>query len=329
MLRACVIGLGSVGRAHAAAYRADERSQLVGICDSDAARAQAAAARLRVPAFADGAEMLRALRPDLVSICVGEPSALIAPALEARCHVLAEPPLAPELAQARELVNAARARDLCLAADFNLRFTPAAIKAKQWIDDGRLGTLLFANLALWTKAGDGADGDAALRRLAGHGLDLLRLWCGDVARLHCFAVASAAGGWSSAQVNVEHANNIVGSLTVSRDMPARHPLARFEMAGTTARVVVDNIYEELALYPHAQEEKTVITNSIFGGLGSYEDTFRCRIARLLERLTASAAPDEIDGSGADALAAQTAVAAAGDSLCSGLIVPVAGTAPDR
>jgi predicted dehydrogenase len=320
MFRACVIGLGSAGRAHAAAYRGDDRAQLVGVCDRDAVRAQAVAARLRVPAFNDAAEMLRSARPDLVSICIAEPCALVAQALEARCDLLAEPPLAPALDQARTLVATAKANNLCLAADLNLRFTPAAVRARQWLDDGRLGAPLFANLALWAETGAGTDADAALRRLACHGFDLLREWCGDVARLHCFIAETPTGGWSAAQVNIEHTNNIVSSLTVSRDMPARHPMARFEIAGTTARLLVDNIYEEITLYPHAQEEKTVITNSIFGGLGRYDDTYACRVRRLLEQLAAGVAPHAIEGSGEDALAAQALVDAAMESAKSNRVI---------
>lgn len=326
MIRACVIGLDVAGNAHAAAYRGDERTQLVGVADADAARAEAAASRLGVAAFADLGEMLDALRPDLVSVCVqGDAFAPVRQALQAGCHVLCEAPLAQELTQARDMIAAARAHSLCLAVNFNLRFTPAALRAKQWLDEGRLGTPLFINTALWSGPDEASAGDAeSLWRLAHHGLDLIRWLCGDIARLQCFAVqAPKREAWSSAQINLETAAGVVGNLTASRDMATRHPLARCEVAGTTARLVIDNIYEEIALYPHAGEEKTIITNSIFGGLGGCEDTHRCRLERLLQQLEAGAAPDEIEGSGAEALLAHLAVEAARMSLESGEVVGVA------
>ncbi|MGB2823774.1 MAG: gfo/Idh/MocA family oxidoreductase, partial [Phycisphaerae bacterium] len=52
----------------------------------------------------------------------------------------------------------------------------------------------------------------------------------------------------------------------------------------------------------------------FGGMRDFEDTFRNRIHRFLEQVTQGAAPDEIDGSGADGLAAQKVLAAAIESL---------------
>ena len=45
------------------------------------------------------------------------------------------------------MVAAARQRGLCLGIDFNHRFTPAARTAKQWQQEGRLGDLLFCNMA--------------------------------------------------------------------------------------------------------------------------------------------------------------------------------------
>ena len=326
MIRACVIGLGVIGTAQAAVYSSDERSELAGVCDVNRERADAAAARLGVPAFTNATEMLHALRPDLVSMCIGgDSSPHVMPALERGCHVLCEAPLAPDLARVRELIAFAGERGRCLAADFNLRFTPAARKAKEWIDQGRLGTPLFINLALWSACGD-EPGDAAavLTQLGCHGFDMMRHLCGDIARVHCFAISGPGRReHSSAQANLQFANGVVGSLTVSADMATQHPLARCEVAGTIARLVVDDVYEEITLYPHAEEAKTVITNSIFGGLGSYEETYRCRIERLLQQLTAGAAPGEIEGSGQEALAAQVAVAAAMESLARGEIVELA------
>jgi len=325
MLRACVIGLGASGRAHAAAYRGDGRAQLVGVCDGNAQRASAAAARLRVPAFSDPAEMLRAAKPDLVSICVeSDPSTLVAQTLDAGCHVLCEAPFLPDMAAAQELLALARTSGRILAADFNLRFTPAAIKAKEWIEAGRLGTPLFINAALWLTCDEGSDGSWQMRRLMCHGFDLMRHLCGDIERVQSFAAdAPQRPASSSMQINVQFASGVVGNLTVSSDMPARHPLARWEVAGTTARVVVDNVYEEVIFYPHAQEGKTVITNSIFGGLGGYEETYARRIGRLLDQMASGAGLDEIEGSAEDAVVAQLAAAAAMKSLETTEVVQVA------
>jgi len=68
MLKVCVIGMGPIGNRHADMYQCSPLAKLVGVCDIIKTRADAAAARLGVPAYYDAQEMLAALHPDLCSI---------------------------------------------------------------------------------------------------------------------------------------------------------------------------------------------------------------------------------------------------------------------
>ncbi len=78
------------------------------------------------------------------------------------------------------MVARARERQLCFGVDFNHRFTPAARLAKTWVDEGRLGSLLFANMALWIgKPGDEESPYFHLKALNPHSVDMLRYYCGD------------------------------------------------------------------------------------------------------------------------------------------------------
>jgi hypothetical protein len=74
------------------------------------------------------------------------------------------------------------------------------------------------------------------------------------------------------------------------------------------------MWRELTLYPAGNHEKTVYSNPLFGGMRDFEDTFRNRIHKFLEQVSAGVTPDQIDGSGADGLAAQKVLAAAIESL---------------
>ena len=49
MLKVCVIGLGAIGNRHAKMYTNDPLADLVGVCDWDKERADAAAQRWQVP----------------------------------------------------------------------------------------------------------------------------------------------------------------------------------------------------------------------------------------------------------------------------------------
>jgi predicted dehydrogenase len=97
-------------------------------------------------------------------------------------------------------------------------------------------------------------------------------------------------------------------------------MERCEVAGTGGRFVIDDMYREVTLYPAGDLVKQMYSNPVFGGMGSFEDTFRNRINRFVEQVIEGAQPEEIDGTGADGLAAQKVLQAAIESLESGTIV---------
>jgi len=330
MLRVGVIGMGPIGNLHADIYRADALANLVGVCDRNEVRAKEASRRLGVPYYTDASSMLTALKPDLVSVATGgfeyssdhyEPTMQ---AIAAGAHVLCEKPICNDIAMAAEMVAAAQTARLCLGVDFNHRFTPAAYTAKRWQDEGCLGELLFVNVALWIGRPGGFDSPYFhLKALNPHSIDLIRYFCGDIESVHCFALkASGRNFWSTASFNFRMVNGMVGHLTSSYDIERGHPMERVEVAGVKGRLVVDDMWREATLYPAGNSEKRVYTNPVFGGYRDFDDTFRARIHKFLMQVSDGAAPDAIDGSGADGLAAQRVIAAAIESLDTGAVVAV-------
>ena len=329
MLRVCVVGLGSIGNLHADIYKADELAQLAGVCDIIDARADAAAERLGVPAFCDARTMLDQLKPDVVSVATGgyeygsdhyQPAMQ---AFEAGCHVLCEKPICKEIAPAEEMVAKAREKGLCFGVNLNHRFTPAARLAKKWVNEGRLGHLLFINMAMWIKNPTESSPNFQLKALHPHTIDVMRYYCGDIEAVQCFATrAPGRSIWSTAHFNMRFKNGVVGGLTGSYDIERGHPMERCEVAGTAGRFVLEDMWRELTLYPAGNLEKTVYSNPTFGGMRDFGDTFVNRIHTFLEQVSAGVAPDEIDGSGADGLAAQKVLAAAIESLENEAVVRV-------
>ncbi|MEP7358791.1 MAG: Gfo/Idh/MocA family oxidoreductase [Anaerolineales bacterium] len=327
MLRVGVIGLGPIGNRHADMYRADPLAQLVGVCDIIKERADAAGARLGVPAFYDAHAMLAALRPDVCSIATagyengGDHYAPTLQALEAGCHVLGEKPISNDIARAEEMVAKARETGRCYGINLNHRFTPAARIAKQWQTDGRLGHLLFINMSMWIMNPNESSPYFQIKALHPHTVDVMRHFCGDVAAVQCFATTAPGRKiWTTAHFSLRFKNGVVGGLTGSYDIERGHPMERCEVAGTAGRFVIDDMYREATLYPAGDLEKRVYTNPLFGGFRGFEDTFQDRIHCFLEQVSAGTPPDEIDGSGADGLAAQKVLQAAIESLESGTVV---------
>lgn len=329
MQRVCVIGLGPIGNRHADVYVEMSGAELVGVCDIDKHRADAAAERLGAPAFYATRKMLAELAPDMVSVATGgveygsdhhEPTMQ---AFEAGAHVLGEKPISNEIAPAEQMVAKAREKSLCYGINFNHRFTPAARLARKWVDEGRIGHQLFVNVGMWIANPQESSPWFHIKALHPHTVDLMRYYCGDVEAVQCFATkAPGREIWSTAQFNMRFKSGAVGHLTGSYDIERGHPMERCEVAGVKGRFVIEDMFREVTLYPAGDLEKIVYTNPVFGGMRDFGDTFRNRLGRFVEQLNEGARPDEIDGSGADGLAAQKVLAAAIESVENGTVVQV-------
>jgi predicted dehydrogenase len=269
--------------------------------------------------------MLEAVNPTVVSIATGgfeyagdhyEP---VMQALTHGCHVLCEKPISDDLSQAREMVALAKEKNLCFGIDFNHRFTPAAYAAKAWVDAGELGDLLFCNMALWIgKFGEFETKNYHLKALNPHSVNLMEWLCGPIQTVQCFAtVAPGRNIWSTASINVQFANGAVGHLTSSYDIARAHSVERCEVAGTSGRLVIDEIWRSATLYPAGSVEQRVVANPVFGGFRDFEDTFRERLTCFIRQIASGIAPEAIDGSGAEGLSAQVVIHAAIRSLDEG------------
>jgi predicted dehydrogenase len=129
-MRTAVVGVGYLGRFHAQKYRQAANSELIGIADPAPEARRAVAAELDVPAHADYRELLG--RVDAVSIVTPTPQhfAIARDFLEAGAHVLVEKPMTASVAEAENLIEAARRADRVLQVGHLERFN-AAVQALQ------------------------------------------------------------------------------------------------------------------------------------------------------------------------------------------------------
>jgi predicted dehydrogenase len=130
-LRTAVIGVGYLGRFHAQKYAQLPGSKLVAVVDANAEVAARVAGELGVEGLADVAQLLG--RVDAVSVAVPTPlhydvgRTLLGHGI----HVLMEKPIATTVAEARELVELARAKKCVFQVGHLERFNPAIVAAAQ------------------------------------------------------------------------------------------------------------------------------------------------------------------------------------------------------
>jgi predicted dehydrogenase len=317
MLKVAVIGLGGIGNTHAPVYMSDPLAELVAVCDIIKERADKAAEKYGVRAYYSVGDLLKNEELDAASVTTagmengGDHYEPTMQCLEAGLNVLCEKPISNDIQKARAMVKKAEEKGLYFGINLNHRFVPPAAKAKQWIQEGKLGDLLLINMTMWIGNPNETSPWFHIRALHPHSLDIMRFFCGDVKRVHAFF--NRAPGricWSNVQVNLEFANGVVGHLTGSYDANPRHNLERCEVMGAEGRFVLDNLYDELTLYPRRSDELTVIRNSIMGGLSGFGATFTNRIHRWLEQIHAETPPEEIEASGREGLAVQEVIEAA-------------------
>ncbi|CAM4075657.1 Gfo/Idh/MocA family oxidoreductase [Paenibacillus alkaliterrae] len=317
MIKVAVVGVNNIGKIHCRAYRQHPDTELAAVCDLMAERAEAAGREHGVPFYTDLRELLDTVPVDVIVVATAgvekgshhyEPSMT---AIEAGKDVLVEKPISNRIEEARRMIGFAREKGVRLACNLNHRFTPAAYKAKEFVEQGKLGSLLFLNMRLTIQNPKEDTEWLHMRALHPHSIDVMRYFAGDVKRVQSFMTkAPGRGSWSTVSVNMEFASGAVGHLTGSYDMSMRHPIEYCEVAGHEGRLVIDNVYESMTYYPHHSNELTVLRNPMFGGMQGFDDTFAQRINRFIAQIKAGAAPEEIEASGADALAAQEVIEAA-------------------
>ena len=146
-LRVAFIGTGRISDLHALAYLDDERAELVALCDSSIELARERGEKWGVSSrriYSNYHEMLAQPDIDLVEILLPHHLHYQATldAVAAGKHVSVQKPMALNLAQADEMVAAARDAGLILKVYENFIFYPPVQRAKALIDNGEIGELL-------------------------------------------------------------------------------------------------------------------------------------------------------------------------------------------
>jgi myo-inositol 2-dehydrogenase/D-chiro-inositol 1-dehydrogenase len=139
-MRVGIIGTGTMGEIHAAAWQTTD-AELVGCTSLHPAQREALAKRYNIRGFSDRAELLDCV--DLVDICVPTflHKSLVLDAARAHRHVICEKPIALTLEDAAAMIHGCNQAGVRLFVGMVVRFFPQYRLAKELVTSGQLGQL--------------------------------------------------------------------------------------------------------------------------------------------------------------------------------------------
>lgn len=148
-IRIAVAGLGEAGHdLHLPALSTLPDIEVVGLADPSEHMRSRAADRSAAPVFGDVGEMLAATTPDVVIVATPPHTHLELGrmALEAGAHLVMEKPFVSSLADADELISAAKTAGRGIALNHEFREMPILSSVRRAIQNGAHGDLVFMQL---------------------------------------------------------------------------------------------------------------------------------------------------------------------------------------
>lgn len=142
-----VIGSGGIFRSlHAPYYEMTDLAEIVAVADVNESSAREVAARFNADTYTDYRELLERRDVDAVDVCTHPaPHRDIAvDAANAGKHILIEKPMCRTVAEADQMIEAAREAGVVLQIAYMIRFNPVYQKLKELLDEGILGELHMA-----------------------------------------------------------------------------------------------------------------------------------------------------------------------------------------
>jgi predicted dehydrogenase len=218
--RVVVVGAGKRGMHHASTFQANGRFEVVGICDIDQSRADAAAAKLGVAAKStDARELAVALRPDVFCFCTlpHVRTELIRIAIESGARLIAmEKPVALTSAEGMAIRDLLQAAGVKAVVSHQHRYGVHYQKVKEIVASGVLGRVhtVYGTSTGW------------MMHMLSHLIDYTRWFNGEAPAEWVMAQASGRGKLADAHPSpdyiagfIQFANGVRGVVECGAGAP--------------------------------------------------------------------------------------------------------------
>jgi D-apiose dehydrogenase len=262
-MKGVAVGAGYFAQFHLDAWQRLPGAALVALCDADPARAQALARQFGIQrTYTDVAEMFLRERPDFIDIITPPDThlALVELAAQAGVAIICQKPVAPTLAEARQLVALTEQTGVRLMIHENFRFQPWYRAVRHLLDNHAIGDTLFS-INCRTRLGDGWQSDAYLSRqpyfrtmprlliheTGVHFIDTFRFLAGEVDQVYANLSKrnNAIAGEDSGQVFFVFKKGATAIWDASRYNEPNYPNPRY----TFGEMTLDGNGGTIRLYP--------------------------------------------------------------------------------
>jgi predicted dehydrogenase len=255
-LRAGVVGVGRMGQYHARVYAELWDVELVGVVDVDAQRAGEVARQYDTRAFTDHRELIG--RVDVASVAVPTERhfTVACELLEAGVAVLVEKPVAPTLAQAREMFAVARQAGNPLQVGHVERFNGAVQELRKIVDK----PILIESRRLGPFA-PRVQKDSVVMDLMIHDLDIvLGLVASRPRRLTAFGTSVHSDTLDVANVQIAFESGAIAIITASR--ATEEKIRTMAITQPDAYILLDYLVQDIEIHRRAAQESTPNRESI-------------------------------------------------------------------
>lgn len=191
-IKFAVIGCGSIGKRHIAVIDAEERAELIAICDSEERVCRELSALYGgIPWYTSYEKMLNEVAADVVNIATphGLHAEMAIAAARAGKNILVEKPMALTVSDCKKMIAEAELAKVKLMVVKQNRFNIPIALTKKAIEENRLGKIFIIKCdVLWNRHSDYYTGSnwRGTKKLEGgvlytqvsHFIDLMIWWCG-------------------------------------------------------------------------------------------------------------------------------------------------------
>ncbi|RRJ30557.1 Gfo/Idh/MocA family protein [Halocatena pleomorpha] len=244
-LRAGVVGVGSMGQNHARVYNELSETELVGVADANASRAQSVASEYGTDAYSI-ASLLDQV--DMVSVAVPTQyhSTIARDCITAGVDLLIEKPFVGDPAEGRDLIERATERDVILQVGHIERFNPAVRALMGMVDDL---DIIGLNVERLGPPPSRAIEDTAVMDLMIHDVEIMLAIVGEPV-----VSVQAAGNHKGryAESLLEFESGIVGQLSASR--VTQRKIRRLTISAESCWVELDYINQSVEVHRQSSSE---------------------------------------------------------------------------